>query len=1574
MPNFDSSLAVVIGINKYCHGIVPLTTAFNDATELAHLLKTDHQYTVELLLDQSATFDKLIDLLENSLPQKVGEGDRLLFYFAGHGIALNGDDGPEGYLIPQDAELGKVSSYLPMSRLHEALAKLPCRHFLAILDCCFAGAFRWSSTRDIAAVPENLYVERYERFLQDKAWQVLTSAAADQKALDLLSLPDQTGSTGEHSPFALALMQALKGAADSSPPAKEAGQQSGDGVITATELYLYLRDSVEPDSQKYAKRQTPGLWPLKNHDKGEYIFLTPGREVTLKKAPDLDRDNNPYRGLEAYEERHSKLFFGRAEHVKNLYEDYVSEKPLTVVLGASGTGKSSLVKAGLIPYLKNQDSQHKLKEKWHILAPIRPGNAPLTALAKAILTLVDETDLEAETHLKAFDEILKIRQNQFPKDFVTAWNESSSKAKLVLIVDCFQKLNERLKGYESDRQIFQNLLDLARNRINSLRQDLQQQGGKIAQIISEWSKLNQDVKLFLVIDQSEELVTHGQRKDERETFLQQLEQTLSQDAKNFRLVFTLRLDFEPLVQKELPKTLQSYWTQARFIVPPMNQDELRQAIEGPAAEKMLFFESENPERPLVEQLINEVVQMPGALPLLSFTLSELYIRCYKRFQNEDKKRALTEYDYKYELHGVVGSLRKRATDEYSELPEPEQQTLRRVMLRMVALEGGEIARRRVPESELFFSTEEDERVQRVVNRFVEARLLVKGTTLEGETYVEPAHDALVRGWEQIKTWLEERQPVSNQPPRLRWQNRNSSQTQEQLKVNLPLQRELAIAAKQWNRNKQDKRSTDWLWDDDPRLPLVEQARKAECDNWLNSIETEFVDRSIRQKRFNRNRARGITVSVIAGLSVLTVTASVQAQLSSLREKAAVARNLLSTDPVNGLVLAIQATGQNRTWLPWEPLNPVQSVLRDAVEIARERNIFQGQKGRSEILAIAISPDSKTIVIGGYNGIQFSDLQGNLISERVGDSVHSLAFSPDSEMVVSSGTLGDDSGYVIQLWNSQGNPIGRPLQTHENGVAPSNSIAFSSDSKTIISVISDGTVQFRDLKGNIVRQLTNQSLKEQQYSVHSVAFSPDSKTIAVGGDGTDGIGNVYLWNLQNNTISQPLEGLPGKVIAIAFSPNGEKIASVTDVGDDNSSVMVWGLQGNLIDRPFEENGYPLTSVAFSPNSERIAFGSDGTIRLWDLQQRSPVGQTFQGHSGNVNPVAFSTDGKTIASGAIDGTIWLWDLQGNSIAQTFQRQSHTSLVAFSPDNKTLLASSGDGSVQLLSLEGSIINDILQGNEEAEYSIAFSHNSGMVVRGRDNGVIEIRDLQGDIIGEPFQQKGVRSVAFSTDDRMIASGSGDGTLQLWDLQGNPVGSSFQTRGGEVLSMTFSPDDRTIAIGNFGGIEIVSNLQGRTSSRSLQGSQSAMISVAFSPNGKMLVSGSLDGTVWLWNLQKNSIGIPLRGHGSSVESVAFSPNGKMIVSGSDDNTVRLWDLQGNPIGQPFQVGSYVNSVAFSPDGKTIVIGSINGIQLLQGGNSQDWLQTACNRLQYHPVFREPQTELHHQGIDTCQKYVWSHR
>jgi hypothetical protein len=189
---FAQSRAFIIGIDAY-EQVTRLRTAVNDAGQLAADLKTQHHFLVRTLPDASG--EQIRTLLQKTLSEEVGKDDRVLFYFAGHGIAADGEEGPAGYIVPVDADPADVKTFIPMEDLHRRLDALPCRHLLLILDCCFSGAFEWSTKyRAIGTLmPKTIYKERFDRFVQDPARQVITSAAYDQKALDVL----QGQATGE---------------------------------------------------------------------------------------------------------------------------------------------------------------------------------------------------------------------------------------------------------------------------------------------------------------------------------------------------------------------------------------------------------------------------------------------------------------------------------------------------------------------------------------------------------------------------------------------------------------------------------------------------------------------------------------------------------------------------------------------------------------------------------------------------------------------------------------------------------------------------------------------------------------------------------------------------------------------------------------------------------------------------------------------------------------------------------------------------------------------------------------------------------------------------------------------------------------------------------------------------------------------------------------------------------------------------------------------------------------------------------------------------------------------------------
>ncbi|MCA9548253.1 MAG: caspase family protein, partial [Myxococcales bacterium] len=697
MGDFGTSVAVVVGIDTYAGAIPNLRTAVADAKAVASRLATEQGYVVELLVDEAATRAALLGLLEETLPRRLGPGDRVLFYFAGHGIAQDGDDGPEGYLLPVDAVAGAgaQTSFLPMARINAAFRALPCRHRFLMLDCCFAGSFRWAGHRSFAPEVPQLYRQRFRRFLEGTAAQVLVSAAEDQKALDLvdglaLGRRDEAALEGGHSPFAAAVLAGLSGAADLPGP-----DHQPDGVITATELYLYVRDQVELAAERRGARQTPGLWPLPEHGRGEYLFGVPGQTPRLIEDPRLDAAANPWRGLKAYERTHAPLFFGRDGEIAALQDRLTAAERLLVVLGASGTGKSSLVKAGLLP---------RLAAGWTVLGPERPGADPM---------------------------------------------------------------------------------------------------GMVQRLGAGWVAAEGPV--LAVVDQFEELFTHNASPGAVSRACHALEALL---ADGCRVLLTLRSDFEGRAQGT---ALGHRFAQARYVVPPMDRNGLRAVIEQPAQLRVLYFEP--PE--LVDTLVDEVQALPGGLPLLSFTLAELYVAHVERDAGD---RALRQADYDA-LGGVTGALQSRAEALYAAANPAEQESLRRLMLRAVTVDVDKVARRRVPLAELRYEAfAETRRTQAVVDRMVAARLLVSGANDDGVRYVEPAHDALVRGWHRVYEWLHAGADV------------------------LPLQRALRHQAVEWAGRGQP---TSMLWHDDARLPQARQQGDA-----LNALELAFVKAS-RWRRMRR---------------------------------------------------------------------------------------------------------------------------------------------------------------------------------------------------------------------------------------------------------------------------------------------------------------------------------------------------------------------------------------------------------------------------------------------------------------------------------------------------------------------------------------------------------------------------------------------------------------------------------------------------------------------------------------------------------------------------------------------------
>ncbi len=438
-------------------------------------------------------------------------------------------------------------------------------------------------------------------------------------------------------------------------------------------------------------------------------------------------------------------------------------------------------------------------------------------------------------------------------------------------------------------------------------------------------------------------------------------------------------------------------------------------------------------------------------------------------------------------------------------------------------------------------------------------------------------------------------------------------------------------------------------------------------------------------------------------------------------------------------------------------------------------------------------------------------------------------------------------------------------------------------------------------------------------IESVTFSPNGKVLASGGRDNQ----VKIWDVVSGQELKSLTGHTNAVISVTFSPDGKLIASSS--GSGNIALKSWikrnvGAQDNLIEN------------------------DEATIKLWDARTGKML-NSLSGHSSAIASVAFSPDGKILASGDWEGRIKLWGVRTGKELKTLSAHSElVQSVVFSPDGKSLASAGSDNLIKVWDTTRGTAIATFPAQDGVVNAISFSPDGRALASGGQDLIViwdmTTRQILKRLTGFPGW---VTSVEYSPGGNLLASGTSGGSTILWDLAQEKKLKELKR---SSSSISFSPDGQTLASsGHDDNLILLWDITKEQESAALSGHSETVHSVSFSPDGTILASGGNDAKVKLWDFARGKELGTLDSNIREIESVAFSPDGKILASGGDKK-VELWDvLTRQKIKTLVAQEEWVRTVAFSPDGKELAVGSSDGTITLWGAATGDKHRTFTGHL-----------------------------
>ncbi len=597
---------------------------------------------------------------------------------------------------------------------------------------------------------------------------------------------------------------------------------------------------------------------------------------------------------------------------------------------------------------------------------------------------------------------------------------------------------------------------------------------------------------------------------------------------------------------------------------------------------------------------------------------------------------------------------------------------------------------------------------------------------------------------------------------------------------------------------------------------------------------------------------------------------------------------------------------------------------------KELVVLEGDNG--DVWSASFSPDGTQVLTtcekngkarlwDAQTGKELVVLEGNIAS---------ASFSPDGTQVATG------HRFTARLWDAQS---GKELALLEGHTGWVRSASFSPDGETVVTASDDHTARLWDARTGMELAV----LEGHEGDVRSASFSPDGTRVVTSDDRT-----ARIWDARTGKELVVLEGDNGDVWSASFSPDGTQV--LTASSDD--TARIWDARTAEEIVVLEGHRGTVRSASFSPDGTRVVTASwDYTARLWDWRAGTELVK-LKGHKESVLSASFNPNGTRVVTASKDGTARLWDAQtGVELAVLEGHRARVLCASFSPDGARVVTASLDGA-RIWDAQTGVELTALEGHRNAVYSASFSADGTRVVTAGDDNTARLWNARTgkELVVLKGHSRSIVSASFSPDGTRVLTASYDETARLWDAR---IGKELVALEGhrDTVSASFSPDGTRVltASEDLANLEKTARLWDAQTGKELvvlEGHTAAVSAVSFSRDGARVLTASSDHTARLWDARTGVELAVLKGHTDGVTSASLSPDGARVVTASTDNTARVWDSQTGVelVVLEGHTGS-VGPASFSPDGARVLTASEDWTARIWQVDELELLRRACELL-----------------------------